>query len=107
MKTYNVSNGLVYGLLWGGGHGAYPSKKLYDYTSKTRLITKATAMLNDGSLDSGMGYQNLTGALLIIEMNETVNVKNKEYARQEYEDVFIGKLTNKEKSFLRKTFQNY
>ena len=105
MKKYNLS-GIVLGKLWGGGLAGYPSEKLEAETRK-ELIKKARKMLKDGSLDSGMGFESLKGALLEIKETEFVTMKGKEYQREEYSEEFIGKLTKKQKTFLRETFTNY
>ena len=68
--------GLVYGNLWGGGMGAYNSKVLEGNDYK-KLIKKANEMLNDGSLDSGMCFDSLKGALLVIETIETIEISNR------------------------------
>ena len=105
MKTYK-STGLVYGYLWGGGEGAYPAENLpykgYTrelYKSKKALLKEATEML-DGRLDSGMGYESLIGAMLDIEEIETIKKNSKQFTRSEFETVFIGDLTDKQKDFL-------
>jgi hypothetical protein len=97
-KTYR-STGIVLGNLWGGGTGAYPSVGLNGDTRES-LIEAATAKLVDGSLDSGMGYEKLIGAVLAIAEIETVEVDSKEYSRSEFELKFIGHLTDEQQAFL-------
>lgn len=98
MKTYR-SEGLVYGKLWGGGEGAYPARKL-ERMNRDTLLAKAKEMLEDGSLDSGMGYEYLIGALLVIEEIETITVNELDYQRSEYEYIFLGHLTEDQRQFL-------
>ena len=98
MKTYTAS-GVVYGKLWGGGFGAYPSREV-EARSKAELIKKAQAELKSGGLDSGMGFEFLKGARLDIKEVESITAKNKEYQRADYITEFIGHLTNKECDFL-------
>lgn len=98
MKTYSAT-GLVYGKYWGGGEGSYPSKKLVAYQSVEALLKDATSML-DGSLDSGMGYERLLGAMLIVEEKETLEIDGKEFVHKEYETHFIGELTAQQQDFL-------
>ena len=59
------SKGLAYGKYWGGGEGAYQAEELTGET-KEELLEKANTMLTDGSLDSGMGYESLIGAILDV-----------------------------------------
>ena len=98
MKTSFESKGTVLGLLWGGGTGAYPARKL---TGKTKedILKQATKGL-DGSLDSGMGFERLIGAELFITKITTTKIKGKEFTNKELEYEFIGELTDKQKVFL-------
>jgi len=100
MKTYQLK-GIVYGKFWGGGFGGYPARKL---EAKTRagIISRAKKML-DGSLDSGMGFEYLKGALLEIKEIETITKNKKDYNRSELESCFIGDLDEKEQNFLLET----
>jgi len=98
MKQYK-SSGYVYGNLWGGGKVAYKAEPIF-VNSKEELLKKAKVMLEDGTLDSGMGYQSLIGAILFITETETIQVKDKDFQHLELEVEFIGKLTDEEKEFL-------
>lgn len=98
MKTYK-SSGIVLGNLWGGGRASYPARELHGKTER-ELLEKAHSALSDGSLDSGMGYESLIGALLTIEETETRNIGGRVFSHTEYNDIFIGPLTESEKDFL-------
>lgn len=108
MKTNEAvkfeSMGFVYGSLWGGGMGAYPARKLFADT-KEELLQKANEGL-DGSLDSGMGYERLTGAILEVKKITTLNIKGEDYVNTQSETVFIGKLKEKDKDFLFELLMN-
>jgi hypothetical protein len=93
-----TSTGLVFGNYWGGGKGAYPAKNLSADT-KEELIKKATDGL-DGSLDAGMGYESLIGALLIIKKTTTIIHDGKPFINEVIEDEFIGDLTEEDQDFL-------
>lgn len=105
MKKYQ-SVGVVYGKLWGGGFGAYPAVKLQAST-KEKLIETAKTMVENGSLDSGMGFEYLKGALLNIEEIETIEKNGKKYSRSEFESEVIGDLNEKEQNFLQEATLNY
>jgi len=92
------STGLVFGNYWGGGKGSYPARKLYAET-KSDIIEQAEKGLN-GSLDSGMGYESLIGALLVITEITTINLKGKNYVHKEDDIIFIGDLSEDEQDFL-------
>jgi len=99
------STGLVYGYLWGGGEGAYPARKL-EANKKEDLLKLANEGL-DGSLDSGMGYESLIGAILEIKTITTVHIKGKPFINKETDIEFIGELTEKQQEFLFQTLMNY
>jgi hypothetical protein len=95
-----VANGWVIGRMWGGGVGGYPSTPV---TGKTveEVIDTATSML-DGSLDSGMGFESLIGAVLDITVTTTILVNGEEYQRSIVKRRYIGTLTQSQKNYLAK-----
>jgi hypothetical protein len=97
--------GFVLGNLWGGGNGGYPARPLSANT-KEELIKQAEEGL-DGSLDSGMGFESLLGALLFITTTTTIKHNGKEFENQETEDIFIGELTEEQQDFLIECSMNY
>ncbi len=101
-KYYKIS-GFVYGNYWGGGKGAFKSES-YKGENLDKLMIEIKEDLEDGSLDGGMGYESLIGAILDIETIETIKCKGKEYHNSEYEIEFIGDLTSEEEDFLRDIF---
>ena len=103
-KNYKI-NGFVYGNYWGGGKGAYKSQS-YKGDDLNKLMEEIKEDLEDGSLDGGMGYESLIGAILDIETIETIKYKGKEYHKSEYEIEFIGELTEEEENFLDDILMN-
>lgn len=97
--TY-YSSGMVYGKLWGGGEGAYPAEKNQDATLEDLLATNKK-MIENGSLDSGMGYESLLGALLDIKKVTEISIGDKLFTNVEYLDhEMIGDLTEEQQDFL-------
>lgn len=94
MKTY-TSKGIVWGDLWLGGKGGYEAKTI-TATTKQKLLAKAKKMLDDGSLDAGMGFASLYGAYLTIRATDTKIIDGKEYVHDDYDYAVIGNLTNEE-----------
>ncbi|MEA3295793.1 MAG: hypothetical protein U9Q27_01455 [Patescibacteria group bacterium] len=95
------------GNFWGGGQGGYKTKSLQADTKK-ELINKAKTMLNDGSLDAGMGFESLTGARLNIIKISTIVQEGKELINEEIYPVVIGEnLTKEEKDFLLYDCDNF
>lgn len=98
VSTEFVSTGLVYGRYWGGGEGAYAARKLSAET-KEDLLKQANDGLN-GSLDDGMGYESLIGAILNITKITTIEIEGKSFENKEYETEFVGDLTEEQQDFL-------
>lgn len=93
------STGVVLGNLWGGGKGSYPARQLTSETLED-LIKQANKGL-DGSLDGGMGFESLIGAVLFVTKTTTIMVNEKPFSNKEYlSPVFVGSLTDEEKEFL-------
>ena len=100
------AKGIVLGNYWGGGQGGYSSRTITS-DSKEEIITKANEMLKDGSLDSGMGYESLIGAILIITTTTTIKNKGQEFSRKDSETVFIGELTEEQENQLMAWEETY
>lgn len=97
-KVKFESTGLVYGKYWGGGEGAYAARKL-EADTKEELLKQANEGLN-GSLDSGMGYKSLIGAILNITKKTTIEIDGKPFVNEETEIEFVGNLTAEQEDFL-------
>jgi len=67
IKYKYVASGYVLGKLWGGGSGYYPARK-YEGSSLSKIKTKIRKDFKSGGLDSGMGFESLTGALMNIQV---------------------------------------
>jgi hypothetical protein len=96
---YNYS-GVVLGNYWGGGRGAYASIKETEFDSIEKLLLSAEEHLKKGSLDSGMGYESLIGAILLIETVKSVTIGEDTFINKSTDDTFIGDLTEEQKDFL-------
>lgn len=95
--TYTM-DGYVYGNLWGGGQGAYPSVVLRGSNIK-QMLAQARKDLNQ--LDSGMGYESILGALLYITKITEVELGGKLYTNTEYlEPKVVGNLTQEQIDFI-------
>jgi hypothetical protein len=93
------SRGTVLGNYWGGGQGSYSARTFFA-SSKEELIELNKKALADGSLDSGMGYESLIGARLVITTTTTINIEEKPYTNSEIEIEFIGELDDDQINFL-------
>ena len=108
METKYSAQGSVIGNLWGGGKGIYVSKRLKNYDSKEELIKDLNKMLDDGSLDDGMGFESLTGAVLTITTKTSTLIDNKVFTNYEDEFLTIGTFTPEEEAAIDKyTINNF
>lgn len=90
-----VATGLVLGNLWGGGSGLYDMDVL-EADTKEELIQKANEGLLNGSLDGGMGFESLRGAVLDITIETSITFDDDEYINEKYQFDSVGDLTNTE-----------
>lgn len=100
-----VATGLVLGNLYLGGEGAFGAKRI---TADTReeLLNAITDKLADGSLDAGMGFDGLVGAIIEITTVTMLTVNDKTFENEETETVFFGELTPEQQVFLQETLMN-
>lgn len=99
MTVIYESTGIVIGNCWGGGKCGFAAEPLTAST-KESLLKKANTMLKDGSLDSGMGYESLTGAILRITRKEHRFIDGKDFVNEKDEVVEIGNVTTQERNTL-------
>jgi hypothetical protein len=94
-----TAKGFVLGNYWGGGQGAYPTTR-FTANTKEELLEQANKALKDGSIDSGMGYESLVGAILEIKCITKVEIDGQDFFNHEIEEEFIGKLNDDQADFL-------
>ena len=94
-----IAKGLVYGLLWGGGEGTYRARTIVS-SSMSDLTEKIMKGIDDGSLDSGMGYQRLIGAIMNITTETTIVIGGEDYVNKSYTTEFFGDLSENQQEFL-------
>ena len=94
-----TAKGYVLGNYWGGGQGAYPTIR-FTANTKEELLEQANQALHNGSLDSGMGYESLIGAVLEIKQTIKVEIDGHDFFNHEIEEEFIGKLNDEQVDFL-------
>ncbi len=91
MISYKAT-GIVLGNCWGGGQGGYPAEVVIA-TNRASLIHQIENTIKDGSLDSGMGFESLVGALMCVEAIDTREIDGKTFIAIDYEDEYFGDLT--------------
>ena len=95
-----TATGLVLGNTWGGGRGSYPTVLLVADT-KEELLAEANKKLTDSSLDNGMGFENLIGAVLSVTKETSIEFEGDEYVNLKYEVEVIGELSDDEIDWLQ------
>lgn len=91
--------GFVLGNYWGGGTGAYPTVS-FEADSKEALLDQAKVALANGSIDSGMGFESLIGAVLSIKQETSIDIEGDEYVNEKLSLDFIGEMTYEQIEFL-------
>jgi hypothetical protein len=92
--TYKAT-GLVLGNTWGGGRGTYATVPLQSDT-KEELLAEANRLLVKNTLDNGMGFESLVGAVLSVTKQTIIEVEGDEYINEKYEIEVIGTLSEDE-----------
>jgi hypothetical protein len=80
MKKEIIAKGKVVGNCWGGGVCGYASETVTATTLK-ELDDKIREGIKTGSLDGGMGFESLIGAIMYIETTETIELNGFKYHR--------------------------
>lgn len=89
--TTVLATGHVLGHCWGGGKASYPASQIKG-SSVEEVIKTAKEMLAKGSLDSGMGFEALIGARLILHVITRIEIEGRMFENIEYEEEWIGRL---------------
>lgn len=97
--TKYIATGIVWGNCWGGGQVGYQSERLEATTLKD-LYKQINKGIENGSLDSGMGYESLEGAIMNIEIRTTKIIDGKEFINSEYNLETFGNIDEKTQDFL-------
>jgi len=97
-KSYKAS-GKVYGKYWGGGEGIYEARE-YESDTLEELEDKINKDVKTGAIDGGMGYEEVLGAYMIIDIITDIEIDGKIFSNVKIEKRFYGKLTDEQKDFL-------
>ncbi|KKN69810.1 hypothetical protein LCGC14_0437560 [marine sediment metagenome] len=98
MITHKAT-GIVLGNCWGDGVNGYAAETLTD-NSITGLHKQILNGIKDGSLDSGMGYESLIGAVMTIETIDSRKIDGKTFIAKEYELKTYGSMTEDQEEML-------
>lgn len=98
MITYRAT-GIVLGNYWGGGTGGYPAESL-KADSRENLNKQILAGIADGSLDGGMGFESIIGAIMTIGTIDSRQIDGKQFIAHDYEQEVYGDLSEDQQDFL-------
>lgn len=93
------ARGFVLGNYWGGGSGAYPTIE-FEAETKEDLLKQAKTSLTDGSIDSGMGFESLIGAVLSIKKETSIDIDGDEYLNEKLFLESVGEMSDEQVEFL-------
>ena len=88
--TYRAK-GICLGNLWGGGRGWYPTETYYS-DSIDHLMSQLWDGVDKGTIDSGMGFESIIGAVVTVITITEVEVDGLWYSRDDYDVATVGKL---------------
>lgn len=97
--TKYIAKGLVVGNCWGGGVVGYAAETVIA-RQLPALKRNINRMLENGTLDSGMGYESLIGAIMEITKIHTIIKNNKEYNSTESSVEIFGDFGDIEEEWL-------
>lgn len=107
MKIAYKAKGLVYGRYWGGGEGSYRAERYHADDLKT-LEEQINDGVKTGSIDSGMGYERVLGAIMEITTIRTIEKGGRSFVNEESELKFFGDLNEQQMEFLEEnSYQIY
>ncbi len=98
MITYKAT-GVVLGNYWGGGVCGYPATEIRA-NSLRELREEIEEQLENGSLDSGMGFESLIGAIMVIDTIDSREIDGKVFIAHDYEDEIFGDMTPEQEEML-------
>ena len=100
--TYNAK-GHVFGKYWGGGSGGYKAKS-YSNETLEGLRSTITQAVNDGSIDDGMGFEEVIGAMMSVQTITSIEIDGKTFTNSEEEIEFFGDLDEDQQEWMLETY---
>jgi hypothetical protein len=104
-KVKWFAKGYCYGNYWGGGKGAYKTT-MFTADSEEALREKISKAIDDGSIDSGMGYESMIGAIMEIRRYTTIEIDGDEYHNNHTDIQMFGDLSESDQDFLMEVIES-
>ena len=98
MITYKAT-GMVLGNCWGSGRAGYAAKEI-NANSLRELREEIEERLESGSLDNGMGFESLIGAIMVIDTIDSREIDGKTFIAHNCKEEIFGDVTPEEEEML-------
>ncbi len=98
MITYKAT-GIVLGNCWSGGVCGYAAIEI-KATNRASLTKQIENGIKDGSLDSGMGFESLIGAIMVIDTIDSRKIDGKTFIAHDCETETFGDMTDSQQKML-------
>lgn len=95
IKTRYKATGYCIGNAWGGGRIAYQSVE-YKADTMEELKVKVDKGIENGSIDSGMGFESVVGALMFVTKEKSILIGTDTYVNFTYSHEVYGDVTEEE-----------
>lgn len=86
VSTKYFADGYCWGRLWGGGEGGYEATQ-YEASNLETLREMINTGIKDGTIDGGMGFERMLGALMNIRQVSVIEIVGSEFFSGEYKRV--------------------
>lgn len=86
IETKFYAEGYCWGKSWGGGEGGYEATQ-YEAKTMQELEEMINAGIKDGSIDGGMGFEQMLGARMSLRSVTVIEIADTESLNGEYRKV--------------------
>ena len=105
-KVHYNANGVVLGNLWVVEKAWYPAR-IYGGTNFTLMYSEIKEDFESGALDSGMGFESLEGAMMVIVKLTVIEYKGKEFVNKSSRKMWFGKMNKWNKEGAEEVYMSY
>ena len=87
------ADGIITGLLWGGGLGFYYARKYTGFKSLDDLKETIKKDFESGAIDSGFGFEKIIGARIKIDKITIETIDDDDYVNVKHEMFELGDMS--------------
>ena len=100
------AKGIIIGKDWFFNTISYDSIIYNNYNTIEELTKAINEGIKDNSIDSGMGFSNIYGCMMMITIERTIIINDKPYTNIEIEDIIFGDIPDIYMDFLETSYYN-